>query len=97
MEDLHFKLKRPIVYGGQEFKELTIKRPKVKDFNKFKALHNDDYFFSNLIVQAEFFIKECGSLPEAALLEMDHAADYTALLEKMTNFLANDQWENGAT
>lgn len=96
MDTLRYDLKYPIIHSGKEYKEILIRRPKVKDFQKFKML-NEDYYLASFLVQAEFFIKQCGSLPEDVLNEMDHAGDYTALLDRMTNFLANDQWSNGAT
>lgn len=91
MNDLSYELRYPIVHKGNEIKSLVIRRPKVRDFEKFKSV-NEDYIFTNLLMQAEFFIRECSDLPKGAIDDMDHAGDYSKLVEKMVDFLANDQW-----
>lgn len=88
-----YKLKEPITYSQKQYTELTIRRPKVRDYEEYRKAGGDQV---DLHHQAEFFLAKLTDLPAEVFAELDHAADYLPLYWSMVDFLDKNQWNDPA-
>ncbi len=94
MSAFNWSLKVPVTVqtkdGPLEYKEITIRRPLVKDYENFRSVGGDiaDYY-----AQAAYLLRACMSIPVEHQDGLDLGADYLPLSRRMINFLALSQWE----
>ena len=76
--------------GIVEYKDITIRRPVVKDYENYRSIGGDiaDYY-----AQAAYLLRACMSVPVEHQDNIDLGADYHPLARRMVNFLALSQWE----